>query len=57
MEKVLGRPVYFNNRKDAGKLNQFIWFFSGNILHVFQGERELSEDSSVYKEIKKSLNL
>lgn len=57
MENVMGKLVYFNNRKDAGKMNQFIWSLSGNILHVFQGDRELPENSSIYKEIKRSLNL
>ena len=57
MENVMGKLVYFNNRKDAGKFNQFIWSFSGSILHVFQGDRELPKNSSIYKEIKKSLNL
>ena len=34
--------VYFNNRKDAGKMNQFIWSLSGNILafHYFVYRRD-----------------
>ena len=37
----MGNLVFFNNRKDAGKFNQFIWSIVGDTLHVYQGEREL----------------
>ncbi len=57
MGNVIGKLVYFNSRKDAGKFNQFIWSVTGNDLHVYQGEKELPEDSSVYKQIKNMLGL
>ena len=52
MGNIFGNLVYFNSRKDAGKFNQFIWSIIGNDLHVYQGERELPEDSYVYQQIK-----
>lgn len=51
----MGNLVFFNNRKDAGKFNQFIWSIVGDTLHVYQGERELPEDSFVYQQIKSLL--
>ena len=53
----MGNLVFFNNRKDAGKFNQFIWSTVGDTLHVYQGERELLEDSFVYQQIKSLLGL
>ncbi|MCR5543800.1 MAG: hypothetical protein K6F55_06580 [Eubacterium sp.] len=55
MNNSLGKLVYFNSCKSAGKFNQFVWSISGSVLHVFQGERELSENSFVYQRISSAL--
>lgn len=57
MGSVIGKLVYFNSRKDAGKFNQFIWYVTGNTLHVYQGDRELSENSFIYQQIKNMLDI
>ncbi|MBQ8951228.1 MAG: hypothetical protein IJ065_08770 [Eubacterium sp.] len=52
----MGNIVYFNNMKNAGRFNGFIWSICGNDLHVYRDDEEVPEDSLIYQQIKNRLN-
>ena len=55
---AISNLVYFNSSKNAGSYKgNFLWILSGNILHVWLGDREISENSRIYQEVRKDLGL